>query len=256
VTTIPDRLDGGRKLPAGPARSRGLLSDIRYFFLHKPAVQTLIDFATAEDKKEYSHRIMQRLDINVEQYRILNIHQIGINAPVQYVHEELLKWGLDSICWPNHIATVGRADERLEHIEIFLFGQNKYLSRLKNRWLGSDFIPLFNLDAIKFQHSPEPADVDNARYLLYRCSGGYPIGIFSIYVRSPIREEGETEQAQLFFTVGFNFYGHKDWSDNHIVNKVWEKVHNRVTANILNRIKQYCEGLFQEVMNGFHSPPG
>ena len=199
---------------------------------------------------------MQRLDISVEQYRILNIHQIGINAPVRYVHEEFLKWGLDSICWPNHIATVGRVDEHLEHIEIFLFGKNKQLGEIKNWCLGSNFIPLFNLDAIKFKHSPDTTDVDNARYLLYRCSGGYPIGIFAIYVRSPIREEGETEQAQLFFTVGFNFYGNKDWSDSHIVNKIWEKVHNRVTANVLNRIKQYCEVRFQEVKDGFHSPPG
>jgi hypothetical protein len=239
-----------------PPRSEGLLTDIRYFLMHKPAVQTLIDFTSPAERENYSKRIMQRLDISVDEYRILNIHQIGINAPVQYVYEELQKWDFNSICWPKYIATVGRIDERLEHIELFLFGKNNRLGRLKNGLLGSKSIPLFNLDAIKFQHSPDPSDVDNARYLLYQCSGGYPIGIFAIYVRSPIRDEGEMEPAQLFFTVGFNFYGNKDWSDNLVVNKVWEKIHNRVTANVLNRIKQYCEGQFQEIVDGTHSANG
>ena len=196
---------------------------------------------------------MQRLGISVDEYRILNIHQIGINAPVQFVFGELQKWDFDSLCWPNHIATVGRVDEQLEHIELFLFGYNKQLRKLKNGRFGSKFIPLFNLDAIKFQDSPTSSDVDNARYLLYRCSGGYPIGIFALYVRSPIREEGETEQAQLFFTVGFNFYGNRELSDIHIINKAWEKIHNRVTANVLNRIKQYCEGQFRNIEDGFYS---
>ena len=255
MATSPEQKDDEYRQSAVPPRSEGVLSDIWYFMLHKPAVPTLIDFASPAERERYSHRIMQRLGISVDEYRILNIHQIGINAPVQYVHEELLRWGLDSICWPNHIATVGRKDERLEHIELFLFGYNKWLGGLKSDRLGSNFIPLFNLDAIKFQHTPESLDVDNARYLLYRCSGGYPIGIFAIYVRSPIREEREMEQAQLFFTVGFNFYGNKDWSDIHIVNKVWEKIHNRVTANVLNRIKQYCEVRFQKVTDGLHPSP-
>ena len=240
----------------GLARSEGLLSDIQYFLLHKPAVPTLINFATAAERERYSKRITQRLDIDVKQYRILNIHQIGINAPVQFVYDDLQKWNFDSICWPTYIATAGPIDDRLEHIELFLFGKNKYLGRLKQGWPEFNCIPLFKLDAIKFRHSPEPADVDNARYLLYRCSGGYPIGIFAIYVRSPIWEEEETESAQLFFTVGFNFYGNKDWSGFHIINKVWEKIHNRVTANVLNRIKQYCEGHFQAITDGYYPPPG
>ncbi|MBM2830724.1 MAG: hypothetical protein HW411_1514, partial [Gammaproteobacteria bacterium] len=160
MTTSPELNDEEYRPPAGPPRSEGLLSDIRYFLLHKPAVQTLIDFASPAEREKYSQRIMQRLEISVEQYRILNIHQIGINAPVQYVFEELEKWDFDSICWPNHIATVGRVDKRLEHIELFLFGYNKRFGGLKNGWLGSNFIPLFKLDAIKFQHSPAPSDVD------------------------------------------------------------------------------------------------
>lgn len=255
VTSLLKHPEEGHKPPAYPPRSRSLLSDIRYFLLHKPSIQTLIGFASAAERENYSQRIMQRLDINVEQYRILNIHKIGINVPVRYVHEEILRWDHDSLCWPNHIATIGRIDGQLEHIEIFLFGRKKHLLGFKSGWLGLNFIPLFNLDAIEFQHLPDSAEVDNARYLLYRCSGGYPIGIFSIYVRSPIMEEGETAQAQLFFMVGFNFYGNKDWSDNHIINSLWEMIHNRVTANVMNRIKQLCEGQFQEVMDGLQSSP-
>ena len=218
METSAKHLDNNDESPVLPPRSGGLFSDIQYFLFHKPAVPTLINFVSAADRENYSQRIMQRLDISVDQYRILNIHKIGINAPVRYVYEELLKWDHNSLSWPNHIATVGRIDGQLEHIEIFLFGQKKHLLGFKNGRLGLNFIPLFNLDAIEFQHLPDFSDVDNARYLLYRCSGGYPIGIFAIYVRSPISEENETEQAQLFFTVGFNFYGNKNWSNIAVVN--------------------------------------
>lgn len=238
--------------PIFPPQSRSLYSDIKYYLLHKPAIPTLISFSRSADRKNYSNRIMQRLHIDVGQYSILNIHKIGINAPARYVFEELLKWDHDSLCWPNHIATVGRIDGQLDHIEIFLFGMKKHFFGSKKGLLGLNFIPLFNLDAIRFQHAPEPWSVDNGRYLLYQCSGGYPIGIFAVYVRSPIRDEGEIEKAQLFLTVSFNFYGSRDWSDNPVVNYTWEMIHNRVTANVMNRIKQVCEAQFLETMEGLN----
>jgi hypothetical protein len=71
-----------------------------------------------------------------------------------------------------------------------------------------------------------------------------------MYVRSSIAEQGEIEQTQLFFAVGFNFYGKENRSNTGIVNKTWEKVHNRVTANILNRFKQLCEWRFQRIQEG------
>jgi hypothetical protein len=52
---------------------------------------------------------------------------------------------------------------------------------------------------------------------------------------------GEAEQSQLFFSVGFNFYGKEYTSTGSFVNRIWEGVHNRVTANVLNRIKQLSE---------------
>ena len=107
--------------------------------------------------------------------------------------------------------------------------------------------PLFDLTAIRFCSHPEPLDCDNARYLLYACSGGYPIGIFSMYVRSPIAEQGEVEPSQLFLVVGFDFYGREALSHRRILNRPWEWIHNRVTANIMNRFRQLCEWRFESI---------
>jgi len=236
---------------APPGRSKGILSDIRLFILHKPHIPTLIEFNSASERENYSQRIMQRLGISVCNYDILNIHKIGIEAPVRYVFEELLNWSGDSTCWPNHIAAVERINGSIEHIQIFLFGRKKYPLGFNKGIFGLKYIPLFNLDAIKIQHLPDPSDFDNARYFLYKCSGGYPIGIFSIYARSSIAGQQEKEQTQLFLVVGFNFYGKEDWSDTHIIDNIWEKIHNRVTANIMNRFKQLCEWRFQKVREGW-----
>ncbi|MEE8426887.1 MAG: hypothetical protein V3S15_06345 [Woeseiaceae bacterium] len=62
--------------------------------------------------------------------------------------------------------------------------------------------------------------------------------MFCNYVRSSIDEMGEIEQSQVFMVVDFNFYGKKNWPDTHFVNTAWERIHNRVPANILNRFKQ------------------
>jgi hypothetical protein len=239
---------------AWPAPSRGLLSEIRHYLFHKPPVKTLIEFTSEDERKSYSQRIMQRLGIDVTQYAILNVHRIGIEVPVRYVFEELLNWDGDSVCWPNRIASVERMSGRLEHIQIYLLGRKKTLFGLRNGFLGLKFIPLFELDALKFQAVPSASDFDNARYLLYECSGGYPIGIFTMYVRSSIPQQGEREQTQLFLAVGFNFYGREDWPKSHIVSKVWETIHNRVTSNIVNRFKQMCESKFHAVLEGESLP--
>lgn len=242
---------GEDALPAHPPpKSCGVFSDIRSFFLHKPPIHTLVRFNSVEERQNYSHRIMQRMSINVDEYAVLNIHQIGINAPVLYVFEELEKWDGDSTCWPNHIAAVERQDGRLEHIKIYLLGKKKYPFPFKKSFFGLRYIPLFQVDKLKFQHLPPPSGHDNARYLLYECSGGYPIGIFAMYARSSIAPQQEKEPTQLFLVVGFDFYGKKDWQYKHIVNTTWEKIHNRVTANIMNRFKQLCEWRFQKIREG------
>ena len=232
-----------------PERSHGILSDIGFFFFHSPDIPTLIEFSSEAEREDYSHRIMQRIGIDVTKYSVLNIHRIGIRVPVRYVFEELLFWDGDSTCWPNYIAAVDRLGGQLEHIQIFLLGRKKYPFGCKSGLFGLKYIPLFSLDALKFQYQPGPSD-DNARYLLYDSSGGYPIGIFTMYVRSAIPKRGEIEQSQLFIAVGFNFYGKEHIPNINIVNKIWEKIHNRVTANVLNRFKQLCEWRFQGIQGG------
>jgi hypothetical protein len=236
--------------PQPPTPSRGLFSDIWNFVARKPRVPTLIEFVNEEQRKEYSLRIMQRLGIDVSKYAILNVHSIGIDVPTAFVFQELLNWDGNSICWPNHIAQVERMSGQLEHIQIYLLGKRKSVFGLKNGFLGLKFIPLFELDAIKFQSVPESSDFDNARYLLYDCGGGYPIGIFTMYVRSFVADRGELEQAQLFMAVGFDFYGRKDLPKRHLIGKAWERIHNRVTANILNRFKEMCEAKFHAFREG------
>lgn len=221
-----------------PPRSRGVLSDIRMFFLTRPSVPTRVPHETDLARAYYCERILQRLRVHAEGYSILNIHRIGIEAPVRFVYEELLQWSGDSSCWPNHVARVERVEGRLEEIRILLFG-----------W-ARPFKPLFRMSALRIQGLPEALDGDNARYLLYACSGGYPIGIFSMYVRSPIAELGEVEPSQLFLVVGFNFYGRRGLARAGPVHRAWEWIHNRVTANVMNRFKRYAEWRFGRIRGG------
>jgi len=226
---------------------RGLFADIRGFLLHTPEIPTLVPFETEAEREEHSGRILQRIGMDVSEYSVLNVHRIGIEAPVRLVFEELLKWDSDTLTWPRHLALPERIDGNIEHIDVFLLGRKRTLFGIWNGFLGLRFIPLFRMDALEIRDTPTPADVDNARYLLYGCSGGYPIGIFVLYARSPIIDSGEAEQTQLFCGVGFNFYGEMNWGGPKIVNRVWEMVHNRVTGNVLNRIKSRCESDFREV---------
>ena len=233
-----------------PNKSKGFFSDIRYFLMHKPDKATLIQFDTLSERENYTYRILQRLGVEVSTYKILNIHKIGINAPAKYIFEELLKWNGDSTCWPNHIAKVVNRNNSLENLYIYLFGWTKFPAWIKNSLLGRSFIPLFMLNAIIIKKVPDPVGTDNARYLLYKSRGGYPIGVFSMYVRSSIADQQEMEQSQLFLMVGFNFYGKEKWSNRNIVNRMWEAIHDRVTSNVMHRFKQLCEWRFEKFKTG------
>jgi hypothetical protein len=225
-----------------PLRSKGLISDVINFLLHKPKEATLIKYNSIEERDNYNRRFMQRTGIDPNRYSILNIHKIGVKAPVSYVFNELLQWNGDSTCWPNHIAKVDRIENDLKRIRIQPFGWKKYPFKFMKSFFGFKMIPLFLLNAIQIKKFPDNFDFDNARYLLFECSGGYPIGIYIMYVRSSIPSMGEVAQSQLIFAVSFNFYGKEDWQRRRkLVNKIWESLHNRVTANVLNRIKQLSE---------------
>jgi len=233
-----------------PPKSNGLFSDFRKFLWNRPKIQTLIKFNSKEKRDEYNQRILQRVGEGVDHYTVLNVHHIGIEAPVSYVFNELLNWNGDSSCWPNHIAKIERINDDIEAIRVLPLGWKKYPFGWKESFFGMKFIPLFLLNSIRIKRVPDAFDFDNARYLLYKCSGGYPIGIFMMYVRSSIADMGETEQSQLFLTVGFNFYGKEYRPKWLFVNKTWEAVHNRVTANVLNRIKQLSEWRLAKMESG------
>lgn len=225
-----------------PSRSKGVLGDVIHFLLHRPKKDTLIKFDSLEERVYYNQRVMQRIGIDPDLYSVLNIHKIGVDAPVSYVFDELLQWSGDSTCWPNHIAKVDFIENDLQKISIQPFGWKKYPFKFMKSFFGLKLIPLFLLHAIRIKKCPDTFDFDNARYLLYECSGGYPIGVYVMYVRSSIAEMGEVAKSQLIFGVGFNYYGKKDWQKGRkLVNNIWEAIHNRVTANVLNRIKQLAE---------------
>jgi hypothetical protein len=239
--------DGALACGAPPEPSAGVFSDVRRFLLARPSIPTLLRFESGKEREDYSHRILQRVGVSVERYAILNIHKIGIEVPVLYVFEELMNWDTNSAWWPNHLATVVRTDGGLEHLRVALLGGGTDPTAATSGRRKPRAIPLFELKALRILHRPHPADFDNARYLLYECTGGYPIGIFAMYVRSPVADLDEHEQAQMFLAVGFNFYGKRTWSRANPVNKLWEAVHNRTTANIMNRLKRLCEWRFADL---------
>ena len=231
------------KVKSPPSASKSIFSDAKLFLFNKPKKKTLVKIDKESDRINYTQSILQRIATDVEKYKILNIHKIGVEAPATYVFNELLNWNGESSCWPNHIAKVSRVNNKIEKIKIFLFGRERFL-------FGMNVFHLFNLNAIKIQKNPISTDFDNARYLLYECSGGYPIGIFAMYVRTSIPERDENEMSQIFFVVGFNFYGKDFGGKKNLVNIIWEKIHNRVTENVLNRFKQLCEWRFDKIQSG------
>ncbi|MCF8379578.1 MAG: hypothetical protein K9H49_08390 [Bacteroidales bacterium] len=190
---------------------------------------------------------MQRIGLDASGYSILNVHKIGIDAPPSFIFEELEKWNGDSTCWPNHIAQVNLVDDKLDDVQILLFGFRNYPLKLKNGVLGIKYIPLFNLKVRKLQAVPGPNDIDNARYILFESSGGYPIGFFTIYIRSSIEDDKAKEQSQIFFVVGFNFFGKENVTTKNLLVKIWIIIHNRVTRNVINRFKKLCEWRFEKI---------
>lgn len=233
-----------------PGKSNNVFTDIVHFLFHSPRLKTFLKFKTFQDRLNFRHSILQRIGLDASHYSILNVHKIGIDAPSNYVFEELMNWNGQSTCWPNHIAKVDRINNQIDNIQILPFGQKKYPFGLRNGIFGFHYIPLFNLNAQKINMVPATNDPDNARYIVYNCSGGYPIGFFSMYVRSSIANHNEQEQTHLFFTVGFDFYGKKNWTQNHIIVKIWILIHNRVTNNVMNRFKQLCEWRFEKIKHG------
>lgn len=215
------------------SRVKNLSAEFADYFLRRPTESTLIPFRVAADRDRYHARIRQRVGSSVDRYAVLNIHRIGIRAPALFVWQRTLDWGPSSECWPFHIAPVQRRGTSNDVFDVCLF-----------------HLPLFTMKLERRQDTPGALDSDNPRFLLYRCVGGYPMGLFCIYVRSGIPSEGEREATQVFFVVAFDFYGRAHWSRRGPLRWLWERVHNRVTGNVLNRFKNWCEVEFAEFQAG------
>jgi hypothetical protein len=231
-----------------PRVTRSLIADFRNYFVQRAEIPTLVALETGGAREDYTQRIAQRVGIDVSQYSVLNIHRIGIDAPVRYVFEEIVRWRGDSPYWPNHLATLKIEEGRPEHVRVVLFGQSVggRLGSVTGGRLGT----LFEMNLRTARAVPRDADFDNARYFLWDCSGGYPIGIFSVFARSAIAARDEVEPTQLFFAVGFNPHGRRFLSGIRPVRRTWEAIHNRVTANVLNRFKMLCEAGFEDAREG------
>ncbi len=109
-----------------PLISKGIITDILYFFLHKPKYPTLVKFNSSEERYDYNHRVIQRIGIDTNQYTILNINKIGIEAPVNHIFNDLMHFKGSPSCWPNHIAKVDQINNNLENIRILPFGWKSY----------------------------------------------------------------------------------------------------------------------------------
>lgn len=222
----------------GAASSGGILTDVRDFLLHRPEIPTAVVCSDPDTRADYTRRIAARIGMDVTRYTVLNIHRIGIDAPVPFVFDELREWNGESRYWPNHIASVESLDPERRRAKILLFGRaTRWLRR--RGLLPAQFGRLFDLAAARIESGPGAPD--DSRYVLYTCSGGYPIGIFAMFVRSPLAEFGESERSQLLFCVSFNFYGRQGRPLHGVVERLWEAIHNRATSNILCRFKRRCE---------------
>lgn len=220
---------------------RSLLDDVRDFVAHRPAIPTLVPPSSPEQREDFARRILERVEVPVAHYAILNIHRIGVDAPVPFVFEQFRTWEPRSVWWPNRIARLEAVDRELSDIRVYLLDRRKPLLGLKAPFFGLNVVPLFSMQVLKVRDEPAADGVEVPRYTVYRCGGGYPVGVVIVYVRPPFPQEPERQPSQVFFAVGFNFYGREDWPRRHLVNSVWERIHNRVTGNVLNRFKLECE---------------
>jgi hypothetical protein len=230
-----------------PPLSKDLFADLYHFLLNPPKFKTYLKFKNPTDQKYYGLRLLHRSNVMVHEYKVINIHKIGINAPGKNIFEELLKWDENSLYWPNNLARIKRIEGTLDRIQIYLFGLEKILGIKPLKINGFRLPQLFRLEKRQINFIPKTTDLENECSLLYDCAGGYPIGIFSLYVRSSKKEHHEEEMSQLFFTVAFDFFGLKKDRHSIFFKSFWEKIHNRVTANVLNRIKLICESKFDSI---------
>ena len=101
-----------------PSQAQGLWPDLVGYFLSRPPRPTRVPLETPAERENYDSRILQRLGISVADYSVLNIHQIGIEAPTTFVWDALTRWRPDGGYWPNTIARAVFAGNRPDHVEV------------------------------------------------------------------------------------------------------------------------------------------
>ena len=240
---------GHAGIQSRPAEPSSLVSDVTGFVFHRPEFSTHVAVESDSWRKDYTLRIAQRTGVDVSVFSILNIHRIGIDAPVEVVFEEVEQWNGGSACWPDHLAMIEAIPGEQDGFRVVLFGHMRIMRWLRKH-LGSQFGTLFRATVAEARRVPNLQDVDNARFFLWNCSGGYPIGVFSIFVRSAIPERGEAEPTHVFFAVGFNPFGHAFLGRIGPIRTAWQAVHDSVTSNVLNRFKHQCEDSFRDLQLG------
>jgi len=224
-----------------PTNSTSAVSDVVNFIVHRPAIPTQVSVESDTWREDYTRRIAERTGVDVSVYSILNIHRIGIEAPIETVFDEVERWEGGSPCWPDYLATIEELPGEPGGFRVVLLGRAPLMRWLRAR-IGPEFGTLFVAKVAQARRVPDVRDTENARFFLWNCSGGYPIGVFSIFARSRIAGRAEVEPTHLFFAVGFNPYGIRTLG--HLggpFRAAWQFVHDRVTSNVLNRFKRLCE---------------
>ena len=64
-----------------PHRSKNIFTDIRYFLLSKPRIDTLVRIQSLDERENFNMRILQRTGLGTHNYKMLNIHKIGVEVP-------------------------------------------------------------------------------------------------------------------------------------------------------------------------------
>jgi hypothetical protein len=207
-----------------------LWRDFVSFFVRQPGEPTHIDLSLPELRQEYDRRVFERVGVSVADNDVLNIHRIGINAPPDFVWQVWARRDPEAYYWPTRIAFPSLRNQSRNEGALLLFGR--------------PYLRLFRAVLIRRHDVPQDSDPHEGRYALYRCTGGYPIGIFGMYARPRNVTEGDIEPTQVFFLVAFDFFGRKHWLGSRAVRPIWESIHNRVTTQVLNRFKAHCESAY------------
>ncbi len=133
-----------------PKRSNGIWTDIKAFFLHKPELPTLIEFATEEERKEFFDWSVDGVTVNGKIYGIW----YTTDARVLYYRKDILKkYGLTELpkTWDELYAAAKKMTNDDQYgMGMVLSGEGGMCTLLIDYWsLGGELVdskekPVFN----------------------------------------------------------------------------------------------------------------